>query len=60
MRIESLILYLVPGTAALAAFLFWRWLVGPSLHWVESMAGAAIAVATYLGLFLFFRARLRR
>ncbi len=58
MRLERLILYVVPGLAGLAAFLLWRWLVGPSLHWVESLVGLALAIAAFVALFRFLRRRL--
>ncbi|MGF1445308.1 MAG: hypothetical protein ACFBRM_03810 [Pikeienuella sp.] len=57
---ERVILYLVPGTAALVVFLVWRWLAGPSLHWVESVIGLGMAAAVYLWLFLTIRQRLGR
>jgi high-affinity Fe2+/Pb2+ permease len=28
--------------AGLVAFLLWRWMVGPSLHWVETLIGCAL------------------
>ena len=40
--------------AGLVVFLIWRWLAGPSLHWVETLIGcflfAAIALAVRRGI----------
>ncbi len=44
--------------AGLAAFLLWRWLAGPSLHWIESLIGLALAIAAAAGLLRFLHARL--
>ncbi len=60
MKVEAAILYLVPGSAGLLVFLVWRWLAGPSLHWIESVIGLVLAAGVFLALHLFLRRRLGR
>ncbi len=36
--------------AGLVAFLLWRWLVGPSLHWVETIIGCVLFAGVALAV----------